>query len=342
MFEHTGRSQEGAERREAGPEPGSARREGLPVREARGSKIEHLTRLAPTVFVVCLLAATAVAFAATEHLKLEDSPIRSTRITTLFSPVCDACPPGARSALIGFRLRREEDVRLDIVDSSGGMVREALASQIVPGRVFREFAWDGRDASGQVVADGVYQAQITLRDEGRTIVFPDEIQVDATPPEVDDIKVKRAVFSPDGDGRADRTSLLYRFSEPAYAVLYVDGNALPHGYRKRPVGSYQWYGKGVAARNAPPRARRPGSRRQSRPLDSRAPRPHPLRRAAPTALPGLRWTAAAHPRLDRREDASLGARRAGRTELGPGARCRAPCAPSRCGFRGPRAATGSR
>ena len=56
---------------------------------------------------------------------------------------------GARSALIGFRLRREEDVRLDIVDSSGGLVREALASQIVPGRVFREFAWDGRDASGR-------------------------------------------------------------------------------------------------------------------------------------------------------------------------------------------------
>jgi hypothetical protein len=204
-----------------------------------------LTRLASTVFVVCLLAATAVAFAATEHLKLEDSPIRSTRITTLFSPVCDACPAGARSALIGFRLRREEDVRLDIVDSSGGMVRDALASQIVPGRVFRQFAWDGRDASGKVVADGVYQAQITLRDEGRTIVFPDEIQVDATPPEVDDVKVKRPVFSPDGDGRADRTSFLYRFSEPAYAVLYVDGHALPHGYRKLPVGSYQWYGKGV-------------------------------------------------------------------------------------------------
>ena len=197
------------------------------------------------MFVVCLLAASAVAFAVTEHLKLEDSPIRSTRITPLFSPVCDACPPGARSALIGFRLRREEDIRLDIVDSSGGMVREALASQIVPGRVFREFAWDGRDASGRVVADGVYRAQITLRDEGRTILFPDEIRVDAASPEVDDVKVKDPVFSPDGDGRADHASVLYSFSEPAYAVLYVDGHALPHGYRKRLAGAYQWYGKGV-------------------------------------------------------------------------------------------------
>ena len=197
------------------------------------------------MFVVCLLAATAVAFGVTEHLKLEDSPIRSTRITPLFSPVCNACPPGERSALIGFRLRREEDIRLDIVDSSGGMVREALASQIVPRRVFREFAWDGRDASGRVVADGVYRAQITLRDEDRTIRFPDEIQVDATPPEVDDVKVKHPVFSPDGDGRADRASLHYRFSEPAYAVLYVDGHPLPHGYRKRVAGAYPWYGKGL-------------------------------------------------------------------------------------------------
>jgi hypothetical protein len=197
------------------------------------------------VFVVCLLAATAVAFGVTEHLKLEDSPIRSTRITPLFSPVCDACPPGARSALIGFRLRREEDISLDIVDSSGSMVREALASQIVPGRVFREFAWDGRDATGRIVADGVYRAQITLRDEGRTILFPDEIEVDATPPEVEDVKVKHPVFSPDGDGHADHASIRYRFSEPAYPVLYIDGHALPHGYRKRPVGAIQWFGRGV-------------------------------------------------------------------------------------------------
>ena len=296
------------------------------------------------MFVVCLLAATAVAFAATEHLKLEDSPIRSTRITTLFSPVCDACPPGARSALIGFRLRREEDVRLDIVDSSGGMVREALASQIVPGRVFREFAWDGRDASGRVVADGVYQAQITLRDEGRTIVFPDEIQVDATPPEVDDIKVKRPVFSPDGDGRADRTSLLYRFSEPAYAVLYVDGHALPHGYRKRPVGSYQWYGKGV----------RPGTHRLALAAQDLAGNLGPSTRELPVRIRyvelrqrryrALAWTAAAHPRLDRRDDASLGARRAGRTELGPGARSgrRARLRAAGAADRGPLPAHGDR
>jgi hypothetical protein len=197
------------------------------------------------VFVVCLLAATAVAFAVTENLKLESSPISGTRITSRFSPVCRASPPCDRSALIGFRLRREEDIRLDIVDSSGRVVRGSLVSQVVPA-VFREFAWDGRDASGRVVADGVYRAKITLRDEDRTITFPDEIRVDATPPTVDDVKVEHAVFSPDGDGRADHVGLLYRFSEPAYPVLYVDGHARTPGYRKRPVGATQWYGRGAA------------------------------------------------------------------------------------------------
>jgi flagellar hook capping protein FlgD len=198
------------------------------------------------VFVICLLAATAVAFAVTENLKLdESSPISRTRITALFSPVCKAaCPASGRSALIGFRLRREEDIRLDIVDSSGNVVRGSLVSQVLPA-VFREFAWDGRDASGRLVPDGVYRARITLADEGRTITFPDEIRVDATSPTVEDVKVKHAVFSPDGDGRADHASLVYRFSEPAYPVLYVDGHALPHGRNKRSVGAYPWYGKGL-------------------------------------------------------------------------------------------------
>jgi hypothetical protein len=197
------------------------------------------------VFVICLLAATAAAFAVDEQLKLEENPVLRTRVTTLFSPVCQACPSGDRSALIGFRLRTEEDIRLDIIDSSNTIVRRALASQVVP-PVFREFAWDGRDASGHVVRDGVYRAQLTLRDEGRKIVFPNEIRVDATPPEVVDVKVRHPVFSPDGDGHVDHASILYRLSEPAYPVLYVDGHALQHGHSKRPAGAYQWYGRGAA------------------------------------------------------------------------------------------------
>jgi hypothetical protein len=44
---HTARSQEGSQRREAGPEPGSARREGPPVREARQGSEVRLAGIEP-------------------------------------------------------------------------------------------------------------------------------------------------------------------------------------------------------------------------------------------------------------------------------------------------------
>ena len=50
------------------------------------SKIRRLKRLAPTILVAALLAATATAFAVTEHLKLEDSPVIRTTFAARFSP----------------------------------------------------------------------------------------------------------------------------------------------------------------------------------------------------------------------------------------------------------------
>jgi hypothetical protein len=91
------------------------------------------------------------------------------------------------------------------------------------------------------VADGLYRVRVTLEDENRSLEFPNEISVDATAPAIEHIEVRPRVFSPDGDGRADQVNLLYRFSEGAYPVLYVDGRRLGPGFRKRPVGVMQWY-----------------------------------------------------------------------------------------------------
>ncbi len=199
--------------------------------------------LAPTVLVVCLLAATATAFAVTERLKLEDTPVLGTQIRHLFSPVCTACKPEARSAQIRFRLRREEEIKLDIVDSAGAVVRHSVGAGVFRASS-QQFAWDGRDDAGKVVADGVYKAELRLVDENRTFEFPDEIRVDATPPTIEDVKPRHPVFSPDGDGRADHVDLRYRFSEPAYAVLYLDGKRLGTSGRRKPADTRQWYGRG--------------------------------------------------------------------------------------------------
>jgi FlgD Ig-like domain len=204
-----------------------------------------VARYATTLLVAGVLVASATAFALTEHLKLEESAVLGTQIDRVVSPICTACSANARNAKIGFRLRREQSIRLDIVDASGTVVRRAVGSGVF-GQTFHIFAWDGRDDSGRVVADGDYTAKLTLEDEDRTFEFPQTIHVDATPPAIEDVTLQHQVFSPDGDGRADRVDVRYRLSEPAYAVLYVDGKRLGRSHSRRPAGTIQWYGRGYA------------------------------------------------------------------------------------------------
>jgi flagellar hook capping protein FlgD len=198
-----------------------------------------MRRLLPIVLVVVLLVATAAAFAVTERLKLEDSPILGTRLDSSVSPVCTLCKPAAREAQIRFRLRKEDDLTVDIVDADGNVVRRSLVSgRYQPASLL--FSWDGRADGGRVVADGLYRVRVTLEGEDRTLEFPNAITVDATAPAIRDIKVRPAVFSPDGDGHADQVNVQYRFNEAAYPVLYLDGARLAPA-RKRVGGVRQWY-----------------------------------------------------------------------------------------------------
>ena len=205
-----------------------------------------MSRIAPTVVVALLLAATAVAFAFAQRAKLEESPIESTLFQRrLLSPVCTACAPNARQAPIGFRLRNEDHVDVDVVDGDGQIVRDGLVTGRYTPRALR-FSWDGKDNRGEVVADGLYRVRVSLADEGRTLEFPDEIRVDGTPPAIEEVEVGPRVISPDGDRRSDRALISYRFSEPAYAVLFVDGKRRSgRSFRRRPAGVLQWYGQGV-------------------------------------------------------------------------------------------------
>jgi hypothetical protein len=192
-------------------------------------------KLAPTILVAALLVATATAFAVTEHLKLEDSPVTKTAFAARFSPKLV-------EERIGFRLRREEDIRLDIADENGKVVKHAVGSGVF-GEGYHQFAWDGRDDSGRIVPDGTYSVELTLKDEDRTIEFPRTITVDSTPPTIE-VALKNQVFSPDGDGQADHFDFIYRFGEQAWGILYVDGKRVGKTFRKKANGRYPWYGKG--------------------------------------------------------------------------------------------------
>ncbi|HEY7148364.1 MAG TPA: FlgD immunoglobulin-like domain containing protein [Gaiellaceae bacterium] len=194
-----------------------------------------MRKLAPTLIVAALLVATATSFAVEEHLKLEDSPVQKTEITKLFAP-------SIGEARIKFQLRREEDIELDVADDGGTIVRHAVGSGIF-GQASHQFAWDGRNDAGRVVPDGIYHVELQLKDEGRTIEFPTTVSVDSTAPTIEP-RLRHQVFSPDGDRRADHVDFHYRFSEPAFAYLYVNGKLNGRSHGRKPVGSYPWYAKG--------------------------------------------------------------------------------------------------
>jgi hypothetical protein len=193
-------------------------------------------KFAPTLIVAGLLAATATAFAVTERLKLEDSPVIRTTFASRFSPKLV-------DERIGFRLRREEDIRLDIANSRGTIVRHGVGSGVF-GQAYHQFAWDGRDDSGRIVPDGTYHIELTLKDEDRTIEFPGPVVVDSTPPTIESVTIRHRVFSPDGDRRADNVDVRYKLNEQAYAILFVDGKRVGRSYRKKATGSYPWYAHG--------------------------------------------------------------------------------------------------
>ncbi len=197
-----------------------------------------MARWPQLLIVLVLLGATAAAFAVTERLKLERSPITGTRVDRVFSPVCEC----ARDvAVISFVLRRRETVTVDILDADGRSVSTLVRARREPaGRV--SYTWDGHDNAGRIVLEGRYHPRVQLERNGRTIVLPNPIRVDTTAPRIRIVRVVPRVFSPDGDGRRDRVTATYEVDEPARAMMLVDGERRVLS-RFRPLrGKLVWFG----------------------------------------------------------------------------------------------------
>lgn len=191
------------------------------------------------VLVVALLAATATAFALTEGLKLEPSPILGTDVEKVFSPVC-GCP--SEQARISFRLREADILDVALIDSGGTVVaRPVQGERFDRGRVV--IRWDGLDADGKPLPEAEYRPRVHLREERRTIVLPNPIEIDVTPPVVESLRLSRRVFSPDGDRRADRVILSYELDEDGRGLLYVNGRRRGLTRFPRPSDRMVWNGK---------------------------------------------------------------------------------------------------
>jgi hypothetical protein len=196
-------------------------------------------RLPQTAIVLALLGATAAAFAVTERLKLEKSPITGTQVDRVFSPVCEC----ARDlSVISFRLRKGGTVTVDMLDSGGGSVRTLVRDRREQaGRV--SYTWDGRDDAGRIVDEGIYRPRVRLRQHGRTIVLPNPIRVDTTAPTISLLRVFPRVFSPDGDGNDDRITAEYEIDEPARAMMLVNGRRRVLSKFRETEGRLVWFGR---------------------------------------------------------------------------------------------------
>jgi hypothetical protein len=127
------------------------------------------------------------------------------------------------TAAIGFLLRKPDRLTVEIVNGSGDVVR-TLAHNRSARRGAQQFTWDGRDDAKEVVPDAIYRPRVHLAREHRTILMPNPIRMDATPPLVRLVSVTPRVFSPDGDLARDSVRIQYRTSEKARVILYVDGD----------------------------------------------------------------------------------------------------------------------
>ena len=197
-----------------------------------------MPRLLSTLLVVALLGGTAAAFAVTQGLKIEPSPILAPRIAKVFSPVCDC---STRVATIQFRLRKPDRVRLEIVEDDHVVRTLVTGKRLRSGKV--SYTWNGRDDQGRFVPQGVYRPRVHLADQHRTIDLPNDMRVDTTAPRISIVSVKPRTFSPDGDGRGDRIVVAYKTNEPAHAILMVDGTRVVFTRRQLQRSSLDWNGR---------------------------------------------------------------------------------------------------
>jgi FlgD Ig-like domain len=170
--------------------------------------------------MLALLAGTTTAFALTEALKLDRTPITRPKFFVVFSPVCMCRSDTAR---LPVTFRRADTIDVVIVAEGGDSVRTLAEGRTQPrGRAV--FLWDGRDDAGRIVPDGSYRLRLSFGEDGRTIELPNEIRVDTMPPTLELLSLE--VPSPRSP---DPLTASARSNERSRLLLYVDDELAARG-----------------------------------------------------------------------------------------------------------------
>jgi hypothetical protein len=175
----------------------------------------------------------------TQRLKLEPSPISQTHVDKVFSPICECA---SQAAKIQFSLRRADHLRIAIrLDG-----RELTITDGEFGKGIVRAHWNGRDAAGGVVPDGIFYPVVHMLRAQRTIDLPNPIRVDTQPPTITVTGLR---------SNGPRLTVQYRVSEPAHALLIVDGRRAVRTYYTVRRSHFIWFGK-VNGRPVPARRHR--------------------------------------------------------------------------------------
>ena len=197
-----------------------------------------MARVLPILLVLGLLGGTAAAFAITEGLKLERSPITRTQVTNrLFSPVCN-CDKDFSG--VDFVLRKGDTLTATVITPEGDGV-ETIANHYFRKGLVR-LRWNGRDAAGAVAPDGPYKLRIHLKKRHQTITLPNTLTIKTSPALIAMKTVSPRVFSPDRDGRSEYVTVKFSVTGTARPLLYVDGARVGRGRLTRTGGSIHWHG----------------------------------------------------------------------------------------------------
>lgn len=173
------------------------------------------------MLLLALLAGTTTAFALTEALKLEQSPVSRPRFKSVFSPTC-ACPQ--ETARLRVRLRDADTIDAVIVDEDGNPVRTLASSERhAPGRTV--FRWDGRDDRGEIVSDGTYRLRLHFAEADRTILIPNTVRVDTGPPTIALVSLEPRRLELGGEG----ATIVVRLTERARPLLLANGELVLRG-----------------------------------------------------------------------------------------------------------------
>ena len=139
---------------------------------ARTALERRFSRIAAPLLVAALVVACVAGLLIDQRIRRDGLVVDRIRVKpTLITPNGDG---EHDAAAISFRIKGPDRVNLELLDSSGHVVRHLAVAQRLADRKVAHFAWDGLTDSGAPAPAGTYTLRIHEIKRDRTITPPNE------------------------------------------------------------------------------------------------------------------------------------------------------------------------